>query len=82
VTDWLKKGRLIIPTSLPWYDAFRRELLTFPKDTKNDQVDALTQFMHWEARRTKIWLDTDPVTGRRLRLHRRESRSSDNSAEP
>ncbi len=73
VTDWLKQRRLVIPTNLPWFDTFRRELLTFPNDTYADQVDALVQFMHWEVRRGGAFLDTDPVTGRRLGLSRRQT---------
>jgi hypothetical protein len=32
---------LYVPTSKPWYEAFRSELLTFPTGRHDDQVDAL-----------------------------------------
>lgn len=73
VTDWLKSGFLVIPKNKPWFDAFRRELLAFPCHTYLDQVDALVQFMHWAKGRGAAFLDTDPLTGRRMGLQRRET---------
>ena len=70
VTGWLKDGRLTIPTSEPWFDPFRRELLAFPHVTYKDQVDSLVQFMHWVGRRGDAFLDTDPKSGRRLGKYR------------
>ena len=72
-TDWLKSGFLVIPKDRPWFDPFRRELLAFPSHTFRDQVDALVQFLQWAKRRSDAFLDTDPVSGRRLGLRRRES---------
>lgn len=71
-TDWIKSGKLVIPTDKPWYDEFRRELLAFPDSTKDDQVDALTQFAEYMRRGQDAYLDTDPYTGRRQGLRRRE----------
>lgn len=65
-TDWITSGKLVIPNDRPWFDDFRRELLTFPDATKNDQVDALTQFAEFMRRSQEAYLDTDPQTGRRL----------------
>ncbi len=73
ITDWLKSGFLVVPKNEPWFDAFRRELLAFPNHTYLDQVDALVQFMHWAKGRGEAFLDTDPTTGRRLGLRRREA---------
>ena len=71
-TDWIKSGQLVIPTDTPWFDDFRRELLTFPDANKDDQVDALTQFAEYMRRSQGAYLDTDPNTGRRMGRVRRE----------
>ena len=71
-TDWIKSGRLVIPTEKPWFDDFRRELLSFPDSPHDDQVDALTQFAEDMRRSQEAYLDTDPNTGRRMGLTRRE----------
>lgn len=64
-TDWIKSGRLVIPTDKPWFDTFRRELLAFPDSAHDDQVDALIQFAEYTRRSQAGYLDTDPHTGRR-----------------
>ncbi len=71
-TDWIKSGKLVIPTDKPWFDEFRRELLAFPDAVKDDQVDALTQFAEYMRRRQGTYLDTDPYTGRRQGNYRPE----------
>ncbi|SDK86568.1 phage uncharacterized protein (putative large terminase), C-terminal domain-containing protein [Aliiruegeria lutimaris] len=71
-TDWIKSGQLVIPTDKPWFDDFRRELLAFPDATKDDQVDALTQFAEYMRRSQGPYLDTDPVTGQRMGNYRPE----------
>ncbi|WP_165354792.1 phage terminase large subunit [Tropicimonas sp. IMCC6043] len=71
-TDWIKSGKLVIPTNRPWSDTFLRELLQFPNSTKKDQVDALTQFVDHIRRRQGTYLDTDPETGERRGLYRPE----------
>ncbi|OUS36932.1 hypothetical protein A9Q94_07595 [Rhodobacterales bacterium 56_14_T64] len=71
-TDWIKSGKFVIPTDKPWFDEFRRELLAFPDATKDDQVDALTQFSEYMRRSQNAYLDTDPDTGRRNGNYRRE----------
>ncbi|SDL25839.1 phage terminase large subunit [Aliiruegeria lutimaris] len=65
-TDWIKSGKLVIPTDKPWFDSFRRELLAFPDVGHDDQVDALTQFAEYMRRSQGAYLDTDPATGRRI----------------
>ena len=70
VTDWLKKGRLVIPSNMAWFETLRRELLAFPNDSHDDQVDALVQFARWIHRRQGTFLDTDPATGRRIGNYR------------
>ncbi|CUH48791.1 phage terminase large subunit [Ruegeria atlantica] len=71
-TDWIKSGKLVIPTDKPWFDEFRRELLAFPDALKDDQVDALTQFAEYMRRSQGTYLDTDPYTGRRQGNYRPE----------
>ena len=71
-TDWIKSGKLVIPTDKTWYDDFRRELLAFPDAPRDDQVDALTQFAEYMRRLQGVYLDTDPKTGRRLGNYRPE----------
>lgn len=71
-TDWLKSGKLAIPTNMPWFDEFRRELLSFPNSIHDDQVDALTQFAKWTRRYQAGYLDTDPETGVRIGKYRPE----------
>jgi phage terminase large subunit-like protein len=36
-----------LPMRAPWLDAFKRELLSFPASTNDDQVDALSQLLNW-----------------------------------
>ena len=52
-TDWIKSGNLVIPQKVPWFDDFRREILTFPESRYNDQVDALSQFNRWRKTRSE-----------------------------
>ena len=69
-TDWIKARKLRIPADAPWFVDFRRELLGFPHDTYDDQVDALSQFAAWVRRAQNAYLDTDPATGRRIGNYR------------
>lgn len=71
-TDWIKSGKLVIPTDKPWFDDLRRELLSFPDSRHDDQVDALTQFAEDMRRSQGAYLDTDPATGRRMGRRERE----------
>lgn len=71
-TDWIKSGKLVIPTDRAWFDAFRRELLQFPNAKHDDQVDALTQFANHMKRKQGAYLDTDPETGQRRGQYRPE----------
>ena len=42
---------VFLPKDAPWLDEFRCELLAFPHGRHDDQVDALSQLMTWEAER-------------------------------
>jgi len=50
----IEAGRLFLPTKAPWLDDFKAELLAFPAGRHDDQVDALSQFLGWTARREPI----------------------------
>lgn len=49
-TDWIRSGKLVVPTDGPWFDELRRELLAFPEVSYDDQVDALTLFAEYMKR--------------------------------
>ena len=42
---------MLLPDKAAWLDEFRTELLAFPNGRYDDQVDALSQFLEWLARR-------------------------------
>jgi len=48
-TAKLEAGSLILPKSAPWLDEFVMELLAFPGGKHDDQIDALSQFLHWRT---------------------------------
>jgi predicted phage terminase large subunit-like protein len=56
-----------LPASASWLDDFRTELLQFPKGRHNDQVDSLSQFLAWIAKRggtfSVYWPDLRPLPG-------------------
>jgi predicted phage terminase large subunit-like protein len=60
-------GQVHLPASAPWLDEFRAELLQFPKGRYDDQVDSLSQFLAWIAKRGGIfnvyWPDLRPMPG-------------------
>lgn len=47
----LEAGYVLLPEQAPWLDDFKTELLEFPRGRHDDQVDALSQFLEWFARR-------------------------------
>jgi len=63
-TDILQSDRVAIPTGMPWFAGLKRELLVFPNGKYDDQVDSVTQFLHWAQRRARGRIGRDPVTGR------------------
>jgi hypothetical protein len=38
---------VLIPKEADWLPAFKRELLGFPNGRYDDQVDSMTQLLHW-----------------------------------
>ncbi|WP_170430385.1 hypothetical protein [Ruegeria arenilitoris] len=71
-TDWIKSGKLAIPTDKPWFDEFRKELLVLPNALKDDQADAPTQFAEHMRRSQGTYLDTGPCSDRRQGNYRPE----------
>lgn len=52
VTPMIEGGQVHLPVKAPWFDQFKRELLSFPRSTNDDQVDALSQLLGWLRSRT------------------------------
>lgn len=50
-TGTLEAGKVALPHSAAWLDAFRTEVLAFPHGKHDDQVDALSQLMTWDHQR-------------------------------
>lgn len=74
--DWLHGGNIAFPTGVDWWPALRDEMRAFPESRFDDQVDAISQFMGWiRSAPGQVWLDTDPVTGRRLMRRRPAGRA-------
>lgn len=75
ITTKLEKGLIRLPDEAPWLADFKHELKGFPNTRYDDQVDALSQFVKFIHNRTwKAYLATDPVTGRRRSMARRNLR--------
>ena len=51
VTPSIEAGKVWIPTDAPWLADFQYEILHFPKGKYDDQVDSLSQFLHWAHNR-------------------------------
>ena len=64
----MMSGNYRIPDTAPFLLAFKRELSSFPNSKYDDQVDALSQFLHWSgSRKGQVYISTNPNTGRRRR---------------
>jgi predicted phage terminase large subunit-like protein len=53
----IEAGRVFLPRSAAWLSDLRNEILQFPNGRHDDQVDSITQFLHWI--RTRIIWATD-----------------------
>jgi len=53
-THTLEQGRVILPRYAPWLDTFLEEMLAFPNGKHDDQVDSVSQFLHWHANRNSV----------------------------
>jgi predicted phage terminase large subunit-like protein len=50
-TATLEAGKVFLKAGAPWLDDWRNEILPFPHGRHDDQVDALSQLMTWDADR-------------------------------
>jgi predicted phage terminase large subunit-like protein len=50
-TAALEAGKVALPSTAPWLDELRTEVLAFPHGRHDDQVDALSQLMTWDQER-------------------------------
>lgn len=56
----IEAGAVLLPSTQPhWLDAFRAEVLAFPKGTHDDQVDALSQMINWAFGRRFFHIDEE-----------------------
>lgn len=64
-TGKLEAGLILLPEAAEWIAELRSELLGFPNKKYDDQIDALTQFLHWTGSRAcRGRQQRDPTTGR------------------
>jgi len=47
ITSYIVSGMIVLPQHSQWLAAFETELIEFPNGKHDDQVDALSQFLHW-----------------------------------
>ena len=68
----LEDGRILFPREAPWLDTYLHELRAFP-GRHDDQVDSTTQFLEFAMQRDAwVTVPTDPETGRRLYVRRKQ----------
>lgn len=46
-TAVIEAGHVYLPAAADWLEALRAELLQFPNGRNDDQVDSISQFLHW-----------------------------------
>ncbi len=47
----IEAGDVLLPTNAPWLTDFRNEISQFPNGRHDDQVDSMTQMLHWHRTR-------------------------------
>lgn len=50
VTPMMEAGKVALPKHAPWLPTFEQELFTFPDGKRDDQVDAVSQYLNWVRR--------------------------------
>ena len=69
-TAKIEAGNLRFPLKARWLDDLMDELLRFPSSRHDDQIDALTQFLDFYARRQRFWKSADRITPQPRRSNR------------
>ena len=52
-SNLVEAGHVLLPNDAPWMAVFLEELLAFPNNKHDDQVDSFSQFLNWEWNRTR-----------------------------
>jgi len=47
VSGMIEAGKILTPKVAPWLTDFYTNLISFPYGVRDDDVDALSQFLHW-----------------------------------
>ncbi len=53
----IEAGRVFLPENAPWLEELRAEIVSFPYGQHDDQIDALSQALHWLTTRSISILD-------------------------
>lgn len=51
VTPMMEAGKVALPRQAPWLMALEQELFAFPDGARDDQVDAIGQYLNWVRER-------------------------------
>jgi predicted phage terminase large subunit-like protein len=64
VSPLIESAQVFIPKEAPWLATFQHEIATFPKGKHDDQVDSMSQFLHWARNRYKYTGPFEIIVGR------------------
>lgn len=53
-TAWIEQGHVHLPPERSWLATFQSEILQFPNGKHDDQVDSVSQFLHWATERSDV----------------------------
>ncbi len=65
-TAKIEAGQVYLPREAPWLGSFLSEFLAFPSGRHDDQVDSVSQFLHWVGTQPQSCFDyefLDPYEG-------------------
>lgn len=51
--EYFNSGRVKMPASAPWLEAYQRELSAFPSNSEWDQIDSTAQYLAWARRQPR-----------------------------
>jgi predicted phage terminase large subunit-like protein len=63
----IESGRFFLPSNAPWLAALRSELRAFPSGKYDDQVDSLSQFVHFQRSKWRSIYQERTPSGRPMR---------------